>query len=476
MKKKNIIGIIAGILLFIITTIFIVILKKIDVIPDKYFMLLVVTCYIVTIITDVFLFISSDNIVFKLFKGLAYIVTILMIVGYSCGIYYLNKTTHFMNNLNTIKKEITSYYIIVMKESKYDEISDLYGKNLTYYEGTSQEVLSKIKLELNYSTVKNIDSLKDRLYTAKTDSILVSDLIKEDLEEKYTDFSERTRVLKTIDITKDVEDITKKVSIKNTSFNVLISGMDSYGTINKTTRNDVNMIATVNPNTNKVLLTSIPRDYYVQLHGKTGLKDKLTHAGLVGGVNMSMSTLEDLYEIKVPYYVRVNFNAVVKLVDAIDGITLYNDQTKSFTCWTDRDCVFKPGDNKVKGKCALAFARERHAYTQGDRHRGENQEQVIQKIIEKVTSSKTLISKYSDILTSLNGTFETNITTEEITSLVKMQVDDMSGWTIDTYNVSGSDLYAYTYSYPSRELYVMNPNLKTVEEAKVKLNQALNKN
>ena len=58
MKKKNIIGIIAGILLFIITTIFIVILKKIDVIPDKYFMLLVATCYIVTIITDIFLFIS----------------------------------------------------------------------------------------------------------------------------------------------------------------------------------------------------------------------------------------------------------------------------------------------------------------------------------------------------------------------------------------------------------------------------------
>ena len=144
-------------------------------------------------------------------------------------------------------------------------------------------------------------------------------------------------------------------------------------------------------------MVNTPRDYYVQLHGKTGLKDKLTHAGLVGGVNMSMSTLEDLYGIKVPYYVRVNFNAVVKLVDAIDGITLYNDQTRSFSCWTDRDCVFKPGDNNVKGKCALAFARERHAYTEGDRHRGENQEQVIQKIIEKVTERE--IEKEVDINT-----------------------------------------------------------------------------
>lgn len=468
MKKKNIIGIIAGILLFIITTIFIVILKKIGVIPDKYFMLLVATCYIVTIITDIFLFISSDNIVFKLFKGLAYIVTILMIVGYSCGIYYLNKTTHFMNNLNTIKKEITSYYIIVMKESKYDEISDLYGKNLTYYEGTSQEVLSKIRLELNYSTVKNIDSLKDRLYTAKTDSILVSDLIKEDLEEKYTDFSERTRVLKTIDITKNVEDITKKVSIKNTSFNVLISGMDSYGTINKTTRNDVNMIATINPNTNKVLLTSIPRDYYVQLHGKTGYKDKLTHAGIYG-INTVVQTIEDLFGIDINYYVRVNFTTVESLVNTIGPIEIYSDKAMSLD-----GCKYVVGTNTVNGKCALRFARERHSYVEGDNHRIKNQQEVIKGIFNKLSKSAMVVTDYTSILDSLDGKFATNMDMKDITAFIKYELEDITKYEILDTQVTGTGSMELTYSYPHQKLYVMFPSEQSVESTKEYINKISN--
>lgn len=468
MKKKNIVGIISGVLLFIVTTIFIVILKKIDVIPDKYFMLLVAASYIVTIITDIFLFISSDNIVFKLFKGLAYIVTILMIVGYSCGIYYLNKTTHFMNNLNTIKKEITSYYIIVMKESKYDEISDLYGKNLTYYEGTSQEVLSKIRLELNYSTVKNIDSLKDRLYTAKTDSILVSDLIKEDLEEKYTDFSERTRVLKTIDITKDVEDITKKVSIKNTSFNVLISGMDSYGTINKTTRNDVNMIATVNPNTNKVLLTSIPRDYYVQLHGKTGYKDKLTHAGIYG-INTVVQTIEDLFGIDINYYVRVNFTTVESLVNTIGPIEIYSDKAMSLN-----GCKYVVGTNTVNGKCALRFARERHSYVEGDNHRIKNQQEVIKGIFNKLSKSAMVVTDYTSILDSLDGKFATNMDMKDITAFIKYELEDITKYEILDTQVTGTGSMELTYSYPHQKLYVMFPSEQSVESTKEYINKISN--
>lgn len=468
MRKKNIVGIISGILLFIVTTIFIVILKKLDVVPDKYFMLLVAASYIVTIITDIFLFISSDNIVFKLFKGLAYIVTILMIVGYSCGIYYLNKTTHFMNNLNTIKKEITSYYIIVMKESKYDEISDLYGKNLTYYEGTSQEVLSKIRLELNYSTVKNIDSLKDRLYTAKTDSILVSDLIKEDIEEKYTDFSERTRVLKTIDITKDVEDITKKVSIKNTSFNVLISGMDSYGTINKTTRNDVNMIATVNPNTNKVLLTSIPRDYYVQLHGKTGYKDKLTHAGIYG-INTVVQTIEDLFGIDINYYVRVNFTTVESLVNTIGPIEIYSDKAMSLD-----GCKYVVGTNTVNGKCALRFARERHSYVEGDNHRIKNQQEVIKGIFNKLSKSAMVVTDYTSILDSLDGKFATNMDMKDITAFIKYELEDITKYEILDTQVTGTGSMELTYSYPHQKLYVMFPSEQSVESTKEYINKISN--
>ena len=224
---------------------------------------------------------------------------------------------------------------------------------------------------------------------------------------------------------------------------------------------------------NQILMIHIPRDYYVKLHGYEGLNDKLTHAGTIGGIELSMATIEDLLEIKIPYYVRVNFNAVVNLVDAIGGITINSDVDYSFSCWTNRSCVFNPGANYVNGSCALAFARERHAYETGDRHRGENQEQVIELVINKVTSSSTIISNYSNILNALDGTFQTNITSDEITSLVKMQLDDMSGWKMETANVSGTGAYSPTYSYPNLELYVMNPDMNTVQTAIEKLNDVL---
>jgi anionic cell wall polymer biosynthesis LytR-Cps2A-Psr (LCP) family protein len=130
-------------------------------------------------------------------------------------------------------------------------------------------------------------------------------------------------------------------------------------------------------------------------------------------------------------------------------------------------------NNNVKGKCALAFARERHAYKTGDKHRGENQEQVIQRIIEKISSSTVLLNKYSEILKSLNDSFETNMEADKITSLVKMQLDDMAKWSIDTYNVTGTGSLEYTYSYPNQRLYVMYPDYKTVETAKEKIKEVL---
>lgn len=468
MKKRNIIGIISGLLLFAITTVFILVLNKLGVIPDKYFTIITVVAYALTIITDIFLFLSIDNIIFKFFKVSAYVVAIIMIVGYLFGIHYLNKTMNFMSNMGGIKKEVTSYYIIVMKDSKYEEISDLYKKSLTYYEGTDEEVLSKIKLELNYTTVKNNDSLKERLYTSKTDSILVSDLIKEDLEGKYSDFSSKTRILETIDITKEVEDITKKVSIKNTSFNVLISGMDSYGTINKTTRNDVNMIATVNPNTNKVLLTSIPRDYYVQLHGKSGYKDKLTHAGIYG-INTAVKTIEDLFDIDINYYVRVNFTTVEDLVNTIGPIEIYSDKAMTLD-----GCKYVVGNNTVGGKCALRFARERHSYVEGDNHRIKNQQEVIKAVFKKLSSSAMVVTDYTSILNSLDGKFATNMDMKDITSFIKYELEDITKYEILDTQVSGTGSMEYTYSYPHQKLYVMFPSEKSVDDAKEYINQILN--
>ena len=468
MKKKNIIGIIAGILLFIITTIFIVILKKIDVIPDKYFMLLVATCYIVTIITDIFLFISSDNIVFKLFKGLAYIVTILMIVGYSCGIYYLNKTINLFENISIIKEEVTNYYIVVLDTSIYQEPSDLYEKKLAYYEKTDEKVINSLKLSLDYITEIDIEKLKESLYNQEVDAILISDIIKNKYEEDDENFNNNIRIIKTIEIKKEIEDITKRVSIKNTPFNVLISGIDTYGDINKTSRNDVNIVATINPNTNEILLTSIPRDYYVQLHGTTGYKDKLTHASYYG-INMAVETIEDILDTDINYYVKVNFTTVVDLVNEIGGVEVYADQNVNIGT-----CKIKEGYNNLDGKCALAFSRERHSYADGDRHRGRNQQQVIIAIFNKLTSGTTLLTEYTNILSALDGKFATNMDTKEITNYIKYEINDLKNYTIKTIQLDGYGSMGETYSYPGQNLWIMIPYEDTITNAKNLITKMLN--
>lgn len=468
MKKRNLIGCICGVLLIVITAVFLFTLNKINAIPDNYFKIILIGVSIVTVITSIILFLNVNSISFKVLKILSYIVTVILIFGYSFGMIYLNKTLHFIGNIDSIKKEVTSYYVVVLKDSKYEEISDLYGKTMLYYINTDEDVLSKLKLELIYSTTKNIEQLKDKLYTKKVESILISDLIKEDLEDKYEDFSSKTRILQTIDITKEVEDITKKVSIKNTAFNVLISGMDSYGNINKTTRNDVNMVVTINPNTNKMLLTSIPRDYYVQLHGKKGYKDKLTHAGIYG-INTAVQTIEDLFNIDINYYVKVNFTTVVDLVDKIGPIEIYSDKNLNLD-----GCKYVVGNNVVNGKCALRFARERHSYLEGDNHRVKNQQEVIKGIFNKLKNSPNILADYNSVLEVMNGKFATNIEMSELTSFIKYEVEDIGKYEIISAQVDGTGSMEYTYSYPHQKLYVMFPNEQSVSNAKEGIEKILN--
>lgn len=468
MKKKNLVGCICGCLLIVITIIFLFTLNKINAIPDNYFKIILIGISIITVITSIILFLNIKTVSFKILKILSYIVTFVLIFGYSFGMVYLNKTLHFIGNIESIKKEVTSYYVVVLKDSKYEEISDLYGKTMLYYINTDEDVLSKLKLELIYSTTKSIDQFKDKLYAKKVESILISDLIKADLEDKYNDFSSKTRILQTIDITKEVEDITKKVSIKNTAFNVLISGMDSYGNINKTTRNDVNMVVTVNPNTNKMLLTSIPRDYYVQLHGKKGYKDKLTHAGIYG-INTAVQTIEDLFSIDINYYVKVNFTTVVDLVNKIGPIEIYSDKSLNLD-----GCKYVVGNNTVDGKCALRFARERHSYLEGDNHRVKNQQEVIKGIFNKLKDSPNILADYNSVLEVMNGKFATNIEMNELTSFIKYEIEDIGNYEIISTQVDGTGSMEYTYSYPHQKLYVMFPNEKSVNNAKENIEKVIN--
>lgn len=267
-------------------------------------------------------------------------------------------------------------------------------------------------------------------------------------------------------------EVNTGVNVMQEPFTIYISGVDTRADeLKERALSDVNIVLTVNPQTHRVLMTFIPRDYYVFLHGiETNLRDKLTHAGTVGGVALSKATIEDVLGIKIDHYIKVNFSFVRQLVDAVGGITLVSDT--DFTAWTDKSCHFAMGENRVDGRCALAFARERMSYDSGDNHRGENQEQVIAKLVEAISQSD-LLAKYSEVLQALEGTFETSLPRAAITGLVKAQLDGMPIWTAEAVNLRGTGSMQATYSYPGQALYVAIPDETSIAEAKMKIEETL---
>lgn len=263
------------------------------------------------------------------------------------------------------------------------------------------------------------------------------------------------------------EDLTQK------AFNIYVSGIDVYGEITTESRSDVNLIVTVNPKTHEILITTTPRDYYVTIPGISGeAKDKLTHAGIYG-IDTSIATLENLYNTEIPFYTRVNFTSVIDIVDAMEGIDVNSDV--AFTTGKEAGTVVEitEGKNHLNGKEALAFVRERKAFADGDNQRGKNQQALMTALIKKAVSPVILIQA-KDIIAGITGNAETNMSEKQIKALIKMQLNDLKGWTIETVAASGNDSgKQYCYSYSGGPLYVCVPDQAVVSQIQEKIHTLL---
>lgn len=447
----------------LITIFFIIFLRIINIIPTLYFIILIVISIILYLI--IFFLLKKK-------KKLGYIISILFIIIYAIITYYLGITMNFFSNFSKIHYSEETFLVLVLKEEEYQDINDLQNKNIGYIQNNLNSIdkaIEKIdkKISINKKKYEDFTSLFNDLDNKKIESILIDENyynIKS--EEENTD---NYKILYKITIRSIVKSTTKTVDIANEPFTIYISGIDVYGDIETVSRSDVNILMTVNPKTKQVLLTSIPRDFYVQLHGTSGYKDKLTHAGNYG-INMSIDTIEDLLSIDINYYIRVNFTTLEKLIDAIDGVDVYSEY--SFVSYID-NYKFYQGYNHMNGKQALAFSRERKSLPAGDMDRGKNQEAVIEAIIRKITN-KDVIYKYSKILNSMKGTFQTNITDNDITKIIKKELENIGGWNITSNNLDGTGSYDYTYSYSSQKLYVTIPNQDSINNAVNLINKVKN--
>ena len=475
-KKKivfMIFKILITILLLISFSLFTYNLLKLNIIPDKYIIIGFIIILIILILLLLFLY-KIKNIIFKI---MCIILIFLFSTGFILGTNYISSTYTFIDNTNNNYDTLT-YSVIVLNKSNYNNIEDLKDRKILYLEDNYKEnIKNELNGKINFDelTENEFGTIIDKLLKKEVDAIVLEESYIAIAKDELKNFSSDAKVIYSFELqekshVENPDNDQNKITLE--PFILYISGIDQWGNVNSVRgRSDVNMLAVVNPLTNHILLVNTPRDYYVQLAGTTGYKDKLTHAGIYG-IEKSIKTLEDLYDIDITHYLRVNFNTVIKVVDIIGGIDIYSD--KAFTCYTNTKVHVKEGLNHFGGKEALAYARERYAYTTGDHHRGENQQQVIKAIFEKVTTSTILISKYNTILNSLNGSFQTDMSMNEITSFIKHQLDKMPNWTIDTTAVTGTGAMDYTHSMGSKlKLYVMKPDENSIEKAKEKINEVL---
>ena len=458
---------IGKILSFILMALFIItmyLVYRLNMLPLKYFLIIGIVLLIV-IFTLCFKLIRKKT---KFFSRIFFSVIAIIFIGVIYYILtYINATYDFMNSMVLNNFETITYDVVIPNSSNIEKVKELKNSSISYLESDSNYSKAKLLLrkDINYqeNPCKNINGIISSFENSK--ALFIEDSYYNILKEEY-DFVKDTKVIKTykLIVKKD-----KKTNNSTTSkpFIIYISGIDTYGKISSVSRSDVNIVAVVNPTLEKILLVSIPRDYYVKLHNTNGYNDKLTHAGIYG-IDMSVNTIEDLLDINIDYYLRLNFSTLTKSIDLLDGVDVYSDIT--FNPTTNPSLTIYQGLNHMNGEEALAFARERYAYQTGDRHRGENQQAIIEAIIKKLSNPKN-ITKYKDILNSLDGTFETDMSYKDITNLVKLQISKNIDWNVTSISLDGKGSMMPTYSMGERKLYVMIPDEETVVNAKNKISK-----
>ena len=468
-KKKfrasvNIISLIIGILFLLSMATMFGLVTYLNILPVKFFIPFTILTALFTLLVSFMLF----N--FKIKKGIKIFFSVLGILVVAVSAVVLNYAIHtfdFLKDISNADLKITEkYYVMVRADSPYNKLEDIatftvgtFNENTNIYQEAIKKLTEKVEVTLVEcdSSIQNVDNL----LSGESTAILLSNLHKEQYQEENKGFSDKVKILATIEVeTKHKEN--EVVTIKPVSEDVMtiyISGIDTYGGINLRSRSDVNMLVTVNKKNHEILLTSIPRDYYVQLHDTYGYKDKLTHAGIYG-VNMSVQTIQDFMGIDINYYVRVNFSTLEAVVNSIGGVDVYSDLT--FRPLHHKAVVIKQGMNHMDGKTALAFARERYAYQDGDRHRVRNQQEVLKAIISKATSDVSILTRYTTLLNNVSGYFQTNVDMNEVAKIVKIQLDEMPSWTIKQYSLDGTGSKQPTHSMGATPLYVMIPNQDTV--------------
>lgn len=456
------IGLILAAVQLVVSIVFIGALIVLDMLPMKYIGLICLVLLIFLGITLGSQLISKKNAVAgKVFSGFISIILIF-------GSYYVLKANGTLADISGGGTKVDKMVVAVMADDPAETIEDAAAYSFgVQYAMKGEDVKTAVadigkELGQDVATIEyqSIGQQAEALHNGEAEAIVYNEAYTGILEEAFEGYSESVKIIYSHEIESAVENDAENVNVDDT-FTVYISGIDVYGAIETNSRSDVNIMAVVNPKTHQVLLVTTPRDYYVEIPGISGgQKDKLTHAGIYG-VDASMATLEQLYSTEIDFYARVNFTSLVQMVDALGGVDVNSDQ--AFTTSYDSGVVMNvvQGENHFNGEQALAFSRERQNVDGGDFQRGKNQQAVITAMIKKAISPAILMGA-NGILNSVSGNVDTNMSQDQIQTLIKSQLAQGGSWNIKSMAAEGTGDEQYCYSSGDALLYVTQPDAASV--------------
>ena len=426
---------------------------------------------IAAIVLSIFLIIKKKAKIFNVIMLI--IMNIVLVFSYM----QFRTAIGLFDNLNS-NAAVSEYTmsVVVMKNDAAEKLADLKGASVAAPVSADGENINKLmkeirdkeKQSLNLTESKNYISAYEELAAGTSKAMILNSSFEDLITSQHADFKDKTKKIYEYKITKSVNAKAKQNA--GDTFNVYISGIDTYGPVSSVSRSDVNIIMTVNKKTGKILLTTTPRDSYVKIaDGGNNQYDKLTHAGIYG-VDSSIHTLENVYGIKIDYYARLNFTSFLKLIDTVGGVDVYNDQ--AFVSHVGKK-NFQPGLLHMNSDMALSFVRERYSLTGGDHDRGKNQEKVIAAIIKKLTSKEGLVN-YQSVIKELSESIQTNMPIETAMGLANEQLRAGKEYIVASQALTGTGSMSLpSYAMPGAQLYMMQIDDKSLEEVTANIKDVL---
>lgn len=446
-----------------------------------------------------------------------FIIILIIILIEFIGFYYLNKIYRTINNYSN--KNNVYHTSLVTYDKSLNDVKDLKNKKIGLINDTTDivgnifplEIIEKLNLKKN-NTIKEFNSTHELLYSLKEKEIDAAFFSSNYIDtfsilEGFEEIENETKVLYSYD--KEYESNEKDFNINNVKLNepftMLLVGVDSSKDgVTSGYNADVLLLVTFNPNTLRATLTSIPRDTYIKTACSNNEYKRINTTTWGSNNNCVIETVENLFDVDINYYAKINFKGVVELVNAVGGIDVdvsysFCDQNSSRK-WGQNTVYVKKGMQHLNGEQALALSRNRHKAndhsssgknmakycpndTEGNRNdytRGKNQMKVILGIIKAATKLKDP-NQLINILETTNNNFQTNVKANDILSLYSLGKSIMLTNTSNLINIerlqlTGRNAWKEVYepatkSYPAISL----PYQESIDEIKKEININLGK-